>query len=173
MPFNHHYPEPTVLKALHWLDKQPNNWTEYIKDTNIAVKLYLKSQYKDNKAESNFTKEIKQFLKTKDKNSKSKEPVGAFLTNKQPPSALKSDFKKKQSPLPPADRYFNNLLPTKEKDSSFLEAKAQRAFFLDEKSWESLEKTKKKLNVQNEEEVLRLLIQLGRNSLEKLFMPSV
>ena len=172
MPFHHRYPEPTVLKALHWLDQQPNNWTEHIKDTNIAVKMYLKSQHRNNKKKSTFTKEIKQFLKTEDKNSKNKESVGAFLTKKQP-SAFHSDFEKKQKPLPPADGHFSSLLSTEDKNRTFLEAKAQRAFFLDEKSWESLEKTKKKLNVQNEEEVLRLLIQLGRNSLEKLFASSV
>ena len=46
-------------------------------------------------------------------------------------------------------------------------------FFLDETSLQTLEKTKQDLNIEKEEEALRLLIQLGRNSLQKLFSLSV
>ena len=87
-------PEPTVLKALHWLNKQPDNWAEHIKDTNVAVKMYLKSQNKCNKQKSSFSKEITQLL-TKDENFKNEEPIGAFLINKLPVG------KEEQNPSPP------------------------------------------------------------------------
>jgi len=161
MSFHPNHPEPTVLKALNWLNKQPENWAEPIKDTNIAVKMYLKSQNKWNKQKSTFSKEIKQLL-TKEENFKGEEPFGAVLTNK-----LSENFKEKASPS--ADQPLPNPLSEDNTDHLFLEKKESRSFFLDEKSLNALEKTKKELNLESEQETLRLLIQLGRKSIEKLY----
>ena len=167
MSIHSNHPEPTVLKALHWLNKQPDNWAEHIKDTNIAVKMYLKSQNKcdkqSNKQKSTFSKEITQLL-TKDEEFKNEEPLGAFLTNKLP-----AEYKEEQTPSPPADQPFSSPLSEDKANHLFLEKKEARSFFLDEKSLNSLEKTKKELNMKNEQETLRLLIQLGRKSIEKLY----
>ena len=150
MSLNHRYSEPTVLKALHWLNQQPHNWAEHIKDSNIAVKMYLKSQNKKNQEEEPpFKKEIQQFLK-EDKNSEKEEPAGAVLIKKSSPPANwpsdSSDFKERQPVL--------------------LEEK-HPAFFLDEKSWDALEKVKKELNIEQDQEALRVLIQLGQRSLNQ------
>ena len=164
MSFHPNHPEPTVLKALHWLNKQPDNWVEHIKDTNIAVKMYLKSQNKCNKQKSTtFSKEITQLL-TKDEGFKSEEPLGAFLTDRLP-----AECKEEQKPSPPADQLVSSSLSEDNADHLFPEKKKSQSFFLDEKSLHSLEKTKKELNMESEQETLRLLIQLGQKSIEKLY----
>ena len=173
MSLNQSGSEQTILKALHWLDKQPDNWAEHIKDTNIAVKMYLKSQ-KPNPSNS-FTKEIKTFLKTKDKESASfqqqspteEELIDAFLTNKEMPLAC-SSVSQNQKPSPPAKL---SEFVSKEKEETLF-PKEKMPFFLDKISLQTLEKTKQDLNIEKEEEALRLLIQLGRNSLQKLFSPT-
>ena len=151
MSLNHRYSKPTVLKALHWLNQQPHNWAEHIKDSNIAVKMYLKSQNtKNQEEEPSFKKEMQQFLK-EDKNSEEEEPAGAVLIKKSSPPvdwpSDSSDFKEKQPTLS-------------------LEKK-HPAFFLDEKSRGTLEKVKKELNIEQDQEALRVLIQLGQRSLNQ------
>lgn len=164
MSLNQRYSEQTVLKALNWLDKQPDNWSEHIKDSNIAVKMYLKSQGKNKERKLAFTKEIKQFLKTEDEEAspfrekilEEKEPLGAFLT--------------KQTASPPANWPSNISFPTQEKEPPILKEEKSLVELLDEKSRQALKTTKSQLNLEQEEEALKLLIQLGRNCLEKLFL---
>lgn len=163
MSVNQNYSEQTVLKALHWLDQQPDNWSEHIKDSNVAVKMYLKSQEKNKEKESSFTKEVTQLLKTEAEENPSfkqkdfeEEDVGAFLTNKHKTS-------------PPANEPLSHSFFKKETETSALEKKEVLSNFLDEKSLQTLKQTKNQLNIQNEEEALRLLIQLGQNCLKKLF----
>ena len=242
MSINHNSSKPVVLKALHWLNKQPDNWGEHIKDTNIAVKMYLKNQNKPKESPSPFAREIKQFVKEE----KRPEPAGAFLIDrtsaaffaKKPDDDSKKNkhspwspakelvpsppyentksihdfsgseregiflekkpkecFKEKQTASPPAkkacaspsksdrDKLFleDSDLNTKrdfiEKQSSVLESDPRLkenklpAFVLDEISLKSLKKTKKELNIEADQEALRLLIQLGRKSIEKLYCP--
>ena len=62
MSLNRKYSQQTVIKALHWLDKQPDNWINHITDSNIAVKMYLKSQQSNIKNPSAFEKELKTLL---------------------------------------------------------------------------------------------------------------
>ena len=62
MSLNHKYSQQTVVKALHWLDKQPDNWINHITDSNIAVKMYLKSRQKRIKNPSAFEKELNTLL---------------------------------------------------------------------------------------------------------------
>ena len=88
---NFNYSRPTVLKALHWLNEQPHRWAHHIKDSNIAVRMYLKSQ-KQNR-ESNFKKEIQKFIK--DSKLKSEDPPGAIL---------RKNLKLLDQTSPPADR---------------------------------------------------------------------
>ena len=188
------YSKQIVLKALKWLDNQPGNWAELIKDQNIAVKMYLKSQRKNRSEESSFKKELRPFLKTETKESLSfkeqnwdkEQELGAFLKNRpETPSPQEENFH------PPSTKDSKELFLSKSrevlknKDLSEnrpllesqngldrvqpLESQKQEAVFLDEKSRQALEKTKQQLNLQKGEEALRLLIQLGRNSLKKLF----
>lgn len=160
MSLNHQNPEPVILKeALHWLNQQPDNWAEYIKDSNIAVKMYLKSQNRRNK--SSFQKEIQQFV-TKEEQKNLKEPAGAVLAKKPPPPLAPV----KSPPSPPLDWLSSRPAPLKE-----LEKKTE-PIFLDQKSLEALENTKRELNIKDEEEALRLLIQIGRKSLNKLIAPA-
>ena len=63
MSLNHKHSQQTVVKALHWLDKQPDNWINHITDSNIAVKMYLKSQKNSRENPSAFEKELKTLLK--------------------------------------------------------------------------------------------------------------
>ena len=173
------YSKQIILKALKWLDSQPGNWAELIKDQNIAVKMYLKSQRKNKEEESSFKKELSPFLKTETKESspfKEQSPeqeLGAFLKNKpETPSPLKEELFRGREAL--KNKAFLENRPVLESQNVLdktqaLESQKQEAVFLDEKSLQALEKTKQQLNLQKEEEALRLLIQLGRNSLEKLF----
>ena len=145
MPFHKNYSENTLKKALHWLDKQEEDWPQYIKDSNIAVQMYLKSQTKEEKENpSPFQKELQSFLGS---------DTGAVST----------DFNKSPSAKATTAPFQKNPL-------SFLETKSSKnnTFILDEKSLQALEQTKKELNIENDEEALRLLIQLGKKSLNRL-----
>ena len=54
----------TIQKALYWLNKQDQNWSHHIKDSNIAVKMYLKSQKKESEACSEFQKKLENYCET-------------------------------------------------------------------------------------------------------------
>ncbi|MCY4320851.1 MAG: hypothetical protein OXC37_00380 [Bdellovibrionaceae bacterium] len=138
------YSKNTLKEAFNWLDKQEHNWSKYIKDSNIAIQMYMKSQKEKEKKKTNFQKELQGFLK---------ENIGAISTdfNNQPPAnKLRAPFEKN--------------IP------SFLENKdlQNKAFTLDEKSLQALEKTKKELNISCNKEALKILIQLGQKSLNRL-----
>lgn len=163
MSLNQNYSEQTVLKALHWLNRQPDNWSEHVKDSNVAVKMYLKSQKKNGKKESSFAKEVAQVLKTEVEESPpfrqeelKEEELGAFLMNKPQTSS-------------PANGSLHNSLFEEDIKTSVSEGKKTLIDFLDERSLQTLKQTKSQLNIRSEEEALRLLVQLGRNCLEKLF----
>ena len=142
MPFYKSYSENTLKKALHWLDQQDQGWPQHIKDRNIAVQMYLKSQ-KQEEEESSFPKELQDFL-------------GPNM------GAVSTDFNKR----PPAKA----TAPCPENKKSFFEKEAglNKPLLLDEKSRQALEMAKKELNIQSDEEALRLMIQLGRKSLNRL-----
>ena len=53
----------TIQKALYWLNKQDENWSKHIKDSNTAVKMYLKSHKKPSQA-SPFQKKLEKFCET-------------------------------------------------------------------------------------------------------------
>ena len=142
MSFYQKQSKNTLKKALHWLDEQDNNWIEHIKDSRVAVQMYLKSQKKEEEG-TGFQKELKAFLKE--------------------PGAVSMDFQKS----PPA-----KTAPYMENSSKFsslkLEKPLKNSFTLDEKSWQALKQAKIELNLQSNEEALRLLIQLGQKSLKRL-----
>ena len=144
MSFQKNYSENTLKKALHWLDEQDHGWSQHIKDSNVAVQMYLKSHKKEEPEENPFQKEMKSFLS---------EDIGAVST----------DFKQS----PPA-KDFNKL--SLKSAEPFLETNSfkNNSFSLDEKSLQSLELVKKELNIKSNEEALRLLIQLGQKSLNRL-----
>ncbi len=185
------YSQQTVLEAIHWLKGQPDNWAEYIKDSNIAVKMYLKSCKKDEKKESFFKKESNQFLsqKTEDAgpfkehNLKEEQELGACLTdtNHRPLQTKSPSFGEEQTCLfdkdePSPSANLNSSCSLNQKESSSMEIKDQNIFeeenklfnCLDKKSLQVLQKAKEQLNIQREEETLRLLIQLGYKALKKL-----
>ena len=156
MPFYQNHSETTVKKALHWLNEQDNDWSKHIKDSNIAVKMYLKSQKKER--ESSSQKEIQNsFLKE----------TGAVLKNFSAQKSPPANFS-------PAENFdsLKNLRKSKldKEDSNLSEQTkpSEEVLHLDEKSRQALKQTKKELNLESEKEVLRLLIQLGRKSLNKL-----
>ncbi len=279
MPFRSHYPKPVVLKALHWLKEQPDDWIERVKDVNVAVRMYLKSQGQNKERPSDFSKEIKQLLNgapagacladkqpdehclaerkacddnlgacLADKQLDNLEPkqhfwpsegkarddsLGACLADKQPdnlepkerfrplegkarddsleacladkqPDNLEpkerfraSEGKARDDSLEAclADKQPDNLKPKErfrasegkacdaslppEKNELFTMANPATggdrsfAFFLDENSLQSIEKTKKELNLKSDQEALRLLIQLGQVTVGKLLAPPV
>lgn len=142
MPFQKSYSEKTLKKALHWLGQQDHGWPQHIKDSNVAVQMYLKSN-KDKKKENSFQKELQEFLN---------EDIGAVST----------DF----SSQPPAKNFIETAPKSK---PPFLEQSPikNNSFCLDEKSRQSLELVKKELNIQSDQEALRLLIQLGQKSLSR------
>ena len=142
MPFPKSYSETTLKKALYWLDQQDHGWPQYIKDSRIAVQMYLKSQKKEE--ESLFQKELKEFL---DPN------MGAVST----------DFNKSPSAQAVS-------APSQKNTTSVLEISGLKnsVFTLDEKSLLALAQTKKELNIKSDKEALRLLIQLGQKSLSRL-----
>ena len=143
MSFYQKQSKNTLKKALHWLDEQDNNWIEHIKDSRVAVQMYLKSQKKEEEG-TGFRKELKAFLKE--------------------PGAISMDFQK-SSPAKTAPYIENKLRFPKENNKN---TRNQNTFSLDEKSWQALEQAKMELNLQNDEEALRLLIQLGQKSLKRL-----
>lgn len=142
--------KPLVLKALHWLEKQPHNWSSHIKDSNVAVRMYLKSQ-KKKEGEMAFQKELQDFVKGREKKE---EATGAQI--------IKKDFSPKK-----ADR--GKEEPAL-KDRSSLSFKTPWDLnALDERSLEALDLVKDQLNLQNKEEALRALIQLGLKHFQKNF----
>lgn len=175
MPVYQNYSTQTVLEAFQWLNKQPGNWMKHIKDKNTMVKMYLKSHKRENTGESTFKKELNQFLETEQEknpeNHTNEQEWGAYLVKQQktsssepshpvcvetpPPSTLisKEDISPKNTSTP------NRTLPS---ENTLVD-------FLDEKSLQSLKTAQAQLNIQNEEETLRVLIQLGCQSLEKHF----
>ena len=188
------YPKQIVLKALQWLDNQPDNWAEHIKDSNIAVKMYLKSKGQNKEKLSSFNKEMKEFLKAesednsfiKKQNLKDEQELGAFLAHN--PTELSSH-------KPPYSKNGGEVLALKNKKGFEVESLSKNklslkeqstlvgpeplksekfsvGFSLDKKSLQSLKKTQEQLNLHSGEETLRLLIQLGQNSLKKLFSGS-
>ena len=176
MSLNQNLQEKNLFKALHWLNNQPNHWAQHITDSKVALKMYLKSQNKKQKPSNNFSKEINKVLKAK-KEEKApfqtqsltqKEDIGAFLTKRKEP--LVSSLSKKQSQSLPA-----KTKPVKEKEEELvlLEKKEVQPFYLDEISLQTVKQIKKNLNMEQEEEVLRLLIQLGQHSLQKLISNSL
>ena len=134
MSFHQNYSESDFKKAMHWLNKQDHNWPQHIKDKNIAVQMYLKSQKKE---ESSFNKELEPFLS-------------------QETGAVSTDFK--QSPSAPAPVQKNSQTCYKKPTT----------FTLDKKSLQALDQIKKEFNIQSDEEALRLIIQLGLKSLNRL-----
>ena len=160
MPHNN---SKVLSKALHWLDKQPDNWDKYIKDSHVAIQMYLKAQAP--KKKECFKKEIQKFLKPAiDKTSPShneiiKEEEATFLIKKENPS---SALEKEDSSPPATDSFF-----PKKKDPFCPE----KFFFLDKKSIESLKETKKHLNIEKEDEALRVLIQIGKSTLQRWLDP--
>ena len=168
------YSEQTVLKALQWLDKQPHNWANHITDTNIAVKMYLKSQKKQ-EWHSPFAKEIKKIIgaeKTENLNPQ-EEPTGAFLIKQPLPSlnVLQQSVLQKQTSSP-ANFHSNKASCNKEEEDFFPEERKKQSFVLDEKSLQALEEVKKEFNIEKEEEALRFLIQFAQKSLKKFFSAS-
>ena len=144
MSFYQNHSKNTLKKALNWLDEQDNNWTEHIKDSRVAVQMYLKAQKKEEEG-ADFQKELKAFLKE--------------------PGAVSMDFKK--SPSAKTAPYLKNsaMFPNTKAENRL---KSKDTFSLDEKSQQALEQAKAELNLQSDEETLRLLIQLGQRSLSRL-----
>ena len=143
MTFQKQYSKSTLKKALCWLDKQDHGWSQHVKDSQVAVQMYLKSNKKEEEEENSFQEELKSFLN---------EDLGAVSTdfNRSPPA--------KKRTQPP------------QQTQAFLEASSLKdnSFCLDKKSLESLELVRKELNIQSREEALRLIIQLGERNLKGL-----
>lgn len=182
------YPEnspATVQKALHWLYRQDENWPKHIKDSNTAVKMYLKSQ-KTEKPSSQFQKKlsavceadfavqiknntVKESSKTFQKLSKNFNNTLSAGTPESPPQkdlAQKDPTQKDlRSPGVPADKlpFFS------EKEDPCQEGQQEgQDVRLDPRSLQTIEDIKKEWNLKNFEESLRLLIQAGKKSLNRL-----
>ena len=171
MPFYQNYPQNTVFKALEWLKQQPGGWSQHIKDSNIAVKMYLKSKKHTLATESDFKKELKELeqgstQKTKEA-FKTKEftEAGAVLINQQP-AKQKLELKKELAHNPHKKPCPVGGISEKSSKLALLKQSLceKQAFYLDQKSLKSLKQVKDILNIQQDEEALRLLIQLGQKS---------
>ena len=62
MTFQKQYSKSTLKKALCWLDKQDHGWSQHVKDSQVAVQMYLKSNKKEKEEENSFQEELKSFL---------------------------------------------------------------------------------------------------------------
>ena len=178
----------TIQKALYWLSKQDQNWSQYIEDSNTAVKMYLKSQKRQTES-SKFQKKLEKFC--------SKEKEGAFLIAaasfdkkqelKSQTSFLKEappqkSHQKKETAIKKEWIYCESKsfagskplalhrksAPSKEALFSESSSLSPQTFALDKRSLQSLEETKKEWNLQSSQEALRLLIQAGEKSLNRL-----
>jgi len=141
------YTKTTIKKALSWLNEQQSDWSLYIKDINVAVRLYLKSHRQDKlKMKKNvFTEELKKIM------------YNSSCTPSEKTSPSLSFYEEKKDSLPLANR--------KELTSFFKED------FLDKRSQDLIHKTKDQLNMTCSEDVLRLLLQLGYQTLQQKLFP--
>jgi len=177
------YPEnspATVQKALHWLYKQDENWSKHIKDSNTAVKMYLKS-HKKVTPPSQFQKKLSAVCEAdfavQIKNNTVKESSKTFqkfsknfnnsLSAGTPESPPQKDLSQKylRNPGVPADKlpFFSKKEAPCQEDQQ--EGQDVR---LDPRSLQTIEDIKKEWNLKSLEESLRLLIQAGKKSLNRL-----
>ena len=142
------YTKETVKEALAWLNEQQSDWSLYIKDMDIAVRLYLKSRSQNKlKTKQNiFTEELKKICV-----DSCEFPKEAISLNEKNPEG---EGEEKSSP--PA---------TEDITSSYF---SPEEFSLDSRSQNLIEKAKDKLNLTQDDEVLRLLIQVGYQALHSL-----
>ena len=180
----------TIQKALYWLNKQDHNWPQHIEDSNTAVKMYLKSQ-KGQTEPSEFQKKLEKFCSKEkegafliadssfDKKQELKSQT-SFL-KASPPQNLHQKktaaIKKERSWTACESKSFAglqaappHLKPAPLKEVLFSESSGlgPQTFVLDERSLQSLEETKKEWNLQSSQDALRLLIQAGEKSLNRL-----
>ncbi|MBC6414788.1 MAG: hypothetical protein GDA46_00110 [Bdellovibrionales bacterium] len=149
----------TIQKALYWFNKQDKSWLEHIEDSNTIVKMYLNSQ-KKSEEDSKFQTQVEKFS--------AREKIGATL--------ISNDFSEKKiinseslhTKTLENSNPFSNLTKFQSKNLSLKTTPPSQIFTLDEKSLQNLEETKKELNLQSTQEALRLLIQLGKKTLNRL-----
>ena len=134
-----------VQKAMQWLSEQGSDWPKHIQDSNIAVQLYLKSR-KTVKKDSSFQKELESFINS-----------GAIL--KEPVKSPSLSFENQQ-----------NFLQRKEMDLVLKapQDNSKSAFYLDEKSFQSVKQIQEEWNLESLSSALRLLIQTGHKNLNRL-----
>ena len=148
----------TIQKALGWLRQQPQDLTSHITDVNLAVKLYLNSQKKEENNNSSFTEEL-QRLSGITQNKKEKQGITEIIEAHSAAFTHQKSFSDSEEFLP------EDTLPLENKEK---ENKEERlSFLLDKKSKEALEKAQNQLNIPMEE-TLKALIQLGCHSLQTL-----
>lgn len=137
------YTKETVNQALAWLNEQQPEWSLYIKDIDIAVRLYLKSRSKDalQSKKNIFTEELKKICMD---SCEFPEEKANSLEEVNTKNLL-------ENTLPPAKATPQTLIS---KES------------LDLKSQDFIQKAKDQLNLTQDDEVLRLLIRIGYHSLE-------
>ena len=140
------YTKETVKKALAWLSEQQPDWAHHIKDIDIAVRLYLKSKTQNSlKIKQNiFTEELKKICMD-----------SCEFPKEESISETQNEEKVKES-SPPAIDETNS--------TRYLDPSS----FLDSRSQSFIEKTKDQLNLTQDDEVLRLLIRMGYNSIKSL-----
>lgn len=171
------YSHQTLFKALHWLKQQPEGISSHIKDSRIAVKMYLKSQ-DQHQTDSQWSKSLSKYLKIS--NSQQKDKLASLestfknnklkktKTNKLAIEQLNLSTKDlnntcldKQASLFPSD--LEQLLPKRKT------CHLKKQFELDKISLQSLRQIQQEFNIKSEEEALRFLIQFAKKSLQKLF----
>ena len=149
----------TVQKALGWLRQQPQDLTGHITDVNLAVKLYLNSQKKEENNNSSFTEEL-QRLSGITQNKKEKQGITEIIEAHSAAFIHQRSFSDSEEFLP------EDPFPLENKEKKNKEERL--SFLLDEKSKEALKKAQNQLNIPMEE-TLKALIQLGCYALQTLF----
>ena len=141
------YTKETVKEAFAWLNERQSDWSLYVKDIDTAVRFYLKSRSQNKlKTKQSITEELKKLCVDSCEFPKETIP----LDTKSP------EQERERKSSPPA---------TEDITSSYF---SSEEFSLDSRSQNLIEKAKEKLNLTQDDEVLRLLIQIGYQSLQSL-----
>ena len=138
------YTKETMKKAFQWLESQEGDWTECIKDTSIVVRLYLNSKERGGKVPQTkeFQEELKKFCTPN--------------TEIQPPTpANPIPITQTSNPLT-----VDEAIPPCDTKASY---EAQTP--LDSKSLYAVQKAKEIINLDRDEDALRVLIQVGYSTL--------
>ena len=180
------YSKALLKDVLRWLNLQPHQFATHIKDMDVAVKMYLKAHKHSKKPEekkSQREEELKQLLaqgangQKQSKKDGNQNAPAVVLTNKQysfdfslPASSGQQEAEDASKKMAKATAPVSSATAFSSSSPS-LDAK-QSLFALDERSLQTLRKTKEDFNLEKDADALRLLIQMGRKQMDKSFSSS-